>query len=292
MNHKEIIENLKSAGFKEYEAKIIIVLMKGIPMSASEIAKEAKLIRNSIYDTLKSFAGRGYCNEIETNTTLKYQLINPGIIIGKVEKENEEANKTRMNTLKNTFGSLQEYYKKNSPISDDSVDNVELIRGFNKLRVAKYMELINSAKFEVLSMNRLKGLITEEINEFTRNFTQNKGVIKTLYKISLDFKVMKDGKAVNASDTDLIKVCEMFESYGEEVKLTAIEIPNMVIIDREKVFMNIAGDKTQVKNKQTDLIINDKLITENMRDLFMNYWELSATLKEYQDTLKSTVKFS
>jgi hypothetical protein len=163
-------------------------------------------------------------------------------------------------------------------------DNVELIRGFNKLRLAKYMELINGAKSEILGMNRIKGLITEEINSFTKNFTRKGGVIKSLYKISLDFKVQKGNKAVNATNEDLVNVCEMFESFGEEVRLTAIDIPNMVIIDREKVYLNITGEKAVAQNKQTDLIINDKLYTENMRDLFENYWEKSATINEYKNT--------
>jgi hypothetical protein len=98
---------------------------------------------------------------------------------------------------------------------------------------------------------------------------------------------MKDEKAVNASSDDLINVCRIFEKFGEEVKLTAIEIPNMVIIDRKKVFVNITGDNALSKNKQTDLIVNDKLYTENMRDLFFNYWERSATVEEYHHSSKA-----
>jgi sugar-specific transcriptional regulator TrmB len=114
LNKKEIIDKLKSVGFKEYEAKVFVVLMKGIPLSVSEIAKEANLIRNSIYDTLKSFAEKGFCNEIETNTILKYQIINPEIIIGKVEKDFEESNTNRLMTLNDAIGELQEVYKKHA----------------------------------------------------------------------------------------------------------------------------------------------------------------------------------
>ena len=285
MNKREIIEKLKSVGFKEYEAKVFVVLIKGIPMSVSEIAKEANLIRNSIYDTLKSFAEKGFCNEIETNTILKYQIINPEIIIGKVEKEFEDLNAKRLTTLKDTIGELKEVYKKHIHKGEERNDNVELIRGFNKLRLAKYMEMINTAKSEILGMNRIRGLITDEINDFTKKFTRRGGKIKSLYKISLDFKVMKGDKAVNATDEDLVKVCEMFESFGEEVRLTSIEIPNMVIIDREKVYLNITGEKAIAQNKQTDLVINDKLYTNNMRDLFENYWERSATIEDYKNNL-------
>lgn len=286
MNKSEIIEKIKSVGFKEYEAKVFIVLMKGIPMSVPEIAKESKLLRNSIYDTLRKFAENGYCNEIETSTTLKYQIINPEVILGKLEKEYSDSVKKNLSVLKGAFTEIEAFYKKNPAKSDDKADDVELIRGFNKNRVMKYMELIENARFEILSMNRLRGVVTDEINHFAERFVKNGGVIRSLYKISLDFRVRKNDKVINASTEDLIHFCESFEKHGEEVKLTAIEIPNLVIIDREKIFLNLSGHKDSEKSKQTDIVINEKQYAMNMRDLFNNYWERSATIKEYQSTLK------
>jgi len=286
MDKNQIIEKFKSIGFKEFEAKVFVVLMKGIPMSVPEIADEAKLLRNSIYDTLKLFAEKGFCNIIETNTTLKYQIINPDVIIGKLEKDYTESLRSKLTVLKSTFGELDEFYKKNPASSEDNADNVELIRGFNKHRVLKYMELIKSAKREILSMNRLKGIVTDEINEFSVKFVKGGGVIRSLYRISLDFRVKKGDKTVKASNEDLINVCRSFEKNGEEVKLTAIEIPNMVVIDREKVFVNLTGDSNSPANKQTDLLINDRQYARNMCDLFNSYWERSATPEEFHNTIK------
>ncbi len=286
MDKKAIVEKFKSIGFKEFEAKVFIVLMKGIPMSVPEIADEAKLLRNSIYDTLKTFAEKGFCNIIETNTTLKYQIINPEVIIGKLEKDYTESLRNKLSVLKNTFGELDSFYKDNPATSDDKADNVELIRGFNKHRVLKYMELIKSAKREILSMNKLKGIVTDDINDFSLDFIKRGGTIRSLYKISLDFRVKKGDKTINASNEDLVNVCRMFEKNGEEVKLTAIEIPNMVIIDREKIFLNLTGAPETLKNKQTDLVINDRQYAENMHDLFNNYWERSATPEEFHNTIK------
>ena len=61
---EDIIEKLKELGFKEYESKVFSVLLKGSLMRASEIAKEAKIVRNSIYDILKSFVEKGGMNKI------------------------------------------------------------------------------------------------------------------------------------------------------------------------------------------------------------------------------------
>ncbi len=280
MTQKELIEKLKSLGFKEYEAKVLIVLLKGKPMSASEIAKEAKLIRNSIYDTLKSFAEKGYCNEIETNTVLKYQIIEPRVIADKIRHDYRESLRTRIEAVDDTFGEIETLFKdKKSDLSES--ESIELIRGFNKHRVVKYMELIQQAKFEILSMNKIRGLITEDINEFTQNFTKNGGKIRSIYRAGLDFKVMKNGVPAHANNDDLIRVCKMFESFGEELKLSEINIPNLIIVDREKVFLNIAGKKS--RTDQTDLIIYNSAIANNMLDLFNYYWEQSYTIGEYKN---------
>jgi sugar-specific transcriptional regulator TrmB len=280
LTQKELIEKLKSLGFKEYEAKVLIVLLKGKPMSASEIAKEAKLIRNSIYDTLKSFAEKGYCNEIETNTVLKYQIIEPRIIADKIRHDYRESLRVKIDAVEDTFTEIDSIFKdKKSDLSE--TESIELIRGFNKHRVAKYMELIQQAKFEILSMNKIRGLVSEEINEFTQNFTKNGGKIRSIYRAGLDFKVLKNGVPTPAANEDLIRVCKMFESFGEEIKLSDINIPNLIIVDREKVFLNIAGKKS--RTDQTDLIIYNPAIANNMLDLFNYYWEQSNTIEEYKN---------
>lgn len=282
MNQKELIEKFKSIGFKEYEAKIFLVLLKGIPMSATEIAKESGLIRNSIYDTLKSFAERGYCNEIETSTVLKYQIIDPHVIVDKVEKEFNESNKSRISVLKDTFTEIQSHYNSNLHLLTAKEDSVELIRGFNKHRVAKYTELVQNAKREILGMNRIRGIITDELSDFGREFVKKGGTIKYIYKVSLDFKIMKEGKAAAATKEDLIKVCEMFESNGEQVRLTDLNIPNVGIFDGETVFVNITSNLSNTKNKQSDMIIKHSDFVSNMRDLFEFYWQNSMTIEEYK----------
>ena len=87
---------------------------------------------------------------------------------------------------------------------------------------------------------------------------------------------MKNGVPAHANNDDLIRVCKMFESFGEELKLSEINIPNLIIVDREKVFLNIAGKKS--RTDQTDLIIYNSAIANNMLDLFNYYWEQSYTI--------------
>lgn len=284
MNKSDLIEKLKSLGFKEYEAKVFLVLLKGEPMSASAIAKEAKIIRNSIYDILKSFVEKGYCNEIETNTILNYRIIDPRIILDKIEKSYHDSYRSNISLLKNTFDNLQSHYKASPPEDTEREINVELIRGFNKHRAAKYTELLREARSEVLGMFRLSGVlpwVTEESDIAASEMIKGGAVIKSIYMESLDFKILKDGKTAPAKPDDLLRVLESFEKYGEQVRISKVKIPNITVFDREKVFINLS-DKKVPKNKQADIIITNSGLAEHMIDLFNFYWEKGLTIEQYK----------
>ena len=168
-NYNELITKMKEIGFSEYKARVFAVLSTGRIMSASEIVNEAKIVRGSIYDILKSFVKLGYCNEIETDRILQYQIIDPDIILDKIIKEHTiEHNKT-LTKLKDTFTNIKEQYSgKNN--DENKLINIELIRGFNKHRVSKYKELLLSAKKEICGMYRFKGLVSDEADELTCEF--------------------------------------------------------------------------------------------------------------------------
>jgi sugar-specific transcriptional regulator TrmB len=285
LNILNLIEKLKSLGFKEYESKVFVVLLKGIPMSASEIAKDAKIIRNSIYDILKSFVQKGYCNEIETDTILNYQIIDPAIIMDKIQREYNDNYENKVSNLKDTFEELQSVYKSKTEKSEKADIGIQLIRGFNMHRVAKYMELLKGTEKELLGMYRLKGLVSEELNEDASRILKNGGKVKSIYQASLDFKVLKDGKPATASSDELIEVCEMFQRNGEDVRISELKIPNITLFDNESVFINMTGEKSVPKHKQADIIIKNPDFASHMRDLFMYYWNNGFTVPEYKKKL-------
>src|ERR1051325_9304866 len=154
-NPDRLIEELKDLGFNEYKAKVFISLCQGKLMTASEIAKDAKIVRGSIYDILKSFVEKGYCNEIETNRVQQYQIIDPDVIIDKIERDYKDDFNQRLALLKNTFKEVKTLYSTEiSP--EQKYINVELIRGYNKHRVAKYREFLLNAQKEICGMYHIK----------------------------------------------------------------------------------------------------------------------------------------
>lgn len=286
MNKSEILNKLKLIGFKENESKVLLVLLKGALMNASEIAKESGIIRNSIYDILKSFVDNGYCNEVETNTVLKYRSIDPQVIIDKIEKEFKTSNENRIKILNETFSDIKEFYSNSNPLQhfEDAEHNIELIRGFNKHRMEKFVEIFKNAKRTVHGMYRMRGIVSEELNEIADEFIKKGGELKSIYQVSLNFKIIKDGVAVPASKEDLIRVCEKFEEAGEQIRISEMELPNMVVFDEEIVFNNIS-DQDIPKHQQADIIIKNKNNAKYMIDLFNFYWGNGMTAEDYKRKL-------
>lgn len=282
MKKTEIFEKLRSIGFKENESKVLFVLLQGNAMSASQIAKESDIIRNSIYDILKSFVDEGYCNEIETNTILKYKCIDPLIITDKIEKKFNESNKQRISTLGETFSEIGKYYHSNGSAEEETGEHsIELIRGYNKHRMEKFIEIFKQTKKTIHGMYRLRGVVSEELDDIAAKFINKGGILKSVYHVNLNFKIIKNGTATPATIDDLIRVCEKFEKAGEQIRLSSIEVPNMVIFDEETVFNNI-NDKDIPKNKQADIIIRNKTNAKHMIDLFNFYWNNGVTIEEYK----------
>jgi sugar-specific transcriptional regulator TrmB len=275
----ELIQKLKSLGFNEYESKIFIALIKGRSMSVPDIANAAKIRRTDVYDIMKSFVEKGYCNEIETNRTLLYEMISPDVILDKLELKAQKDNEKHIANLKDTFNNLKPLYGSEKTEKDKSL-NIELIRGYNLHRVQKFVDLIKNSKKEILLFIRMEMHISDEIDETAANFIKKGGTIKSIYEINGNFKIKKNGRWIDCTDEDLKNVFTKFESYGEKLKLIKSKIPNMVIFDRETVFLNIT-DKVDKKNNEADVIFRNKDYAETMAEMFERTWDKSYTLKEY-----------
>ncbi len=278
-----MIEKLKYLGFTDYEAKVFIALLKGSLMSASEIADDAKIRRTDVYNILKSFVEKGYSNEIETNSILKYELIDPDIILDKLERRINAKRQKELDTLKETFKELKPLHRTKESESVKRV-NIELIRGYNQHRETKFLELLKNAKKEILFMVKLEHAVMNEVDATAKKFMKNGGVIKSLYQVSDNFRIKKDNKWSKGTVSDLVKACEFFEKCGEKLRLSHSPVPNMTIFDREFVFLNIT-DKTLPKHNEADVLIKNKEFAENMIIVFESLWEKAQELKTFKQNL-------
>lgn len=281
MNRNEILKKLLEVGFKDQEAKVFMVLLTNSSLSASEIAEKAKIRRTAVYDILKAFAEKGYCNAIETNTILKYEIINPRVIGEKIYNEINNENESKLGILKETFKSMLPLHGADADETDNSV-NIELIRGFNKHRTSKFIELFKQAKKEVLFMVRFEMFVSKELDKDALKFIKKGGVIRSLYEASLNFKIVDRNENISIATLDgFIDLCEYYENNGEKLKISQLELPNITIFDREIVFINI-DNKDIPRHSRADIIIKNPDFAKRMMDLFNYYWSQAYTTSEFK----------
>jgi sugar-specific transcriptional regulator TrmB len=279
-----LIIKLKQLGFTEYESKVFISVLKGTLMGASEIADSAGIRRTDVYNILKSFVEKGYCNEIETNSVLKYEMIDPDIIFDKIERDILREKEKELAVLKETMKDLKPLYRTEQP-EKSKIVNIELVRGYNRHREGKFVELLKNAKKEIFFMIRPEIFLSDEIDDIAAKFYKKGGVIKSVYEAGDNYKVKKGDKWVKASKEDFIKILEKFEKAGEQIKISTETVPTIVIFDREIVYMNIS-DKSLPRHNEADIIIRNKDFAESMMKVFNTFWKDSLKIKEYKN-LKS-----
>ncbi len=285
----KISKYLEKVGFTSNEAKVFLVLYKGRNMTAAEIAKNAKVQRTSVYEILKSFAKEGICNEIQTSTKMRYEMIDPDVVKDKMSRSIKNEEEKRLQFLNESFEMMKPLY--GSDHNSSSGEQVELIKGFNKHRHIKFIDLLKQAKNEVLIMNRIEGYISGEIDEVGKNFINKGGIVKSVYEETGDFKLLEGDKWVPVSTDNLIKLYESFVNYGEQVKVTKSIIQNIAIFDRKVVFINLV-DKNIPGNERTDIAVYNKSFADYSASNFLSIWERSESVKDFKNRMTNNQKIN
>lgn len=280
---KDLINKLEAIGFTNYESKVFMVLMQGHNMTAAEIAKEAKIPRTSVYEILKSFAQKGICNEIETPSKLRYEMIDPDVVEDKLRRELKSSFNKKIDELDVSFKTLKGFYKANT--RDDATEKIELLKGYNRHRHIKFFELLKKSSKEILLTNRLEGRIYDKVDKEIERFLKRGGKIRTIYEVGKSIKMKYDDKGKDywkeLDKGELINLCKGFESQGVEIKLTKSLPQNFTVFDERFVFLNIVEETSKIDNK-SDLIIDNTGYAKSMCDLFQYYWDKSMTIKEFE----------
>jgi sugar-specific transcriptional regulator TrmB len=275
----EIVKNLEKLGFTQYESKVFCVLFEGHLLTASEIAKKAEIPRSSAYDILKTFVEKGICNEIETSAVARYEIVDPTVVQDKIEKEIHDSFKSRMTSLRDSFDSLQPIFRAKE-MEGQKVD-VELIKGFNKHRFAKFLELYRNAEKEILLMSKPDGFMDPDVDEATVKFINNGGVLKTLYDAGSNFKLKVDGEWKEITKENFPDFADKLAIKGEDIRLSDSVKQNILICDRKVVFISLV-DPTISRYNRSDIIIKNENYASSMADYFYSCWDKAYSTEDYK----------
>lgn len=282
MAEKDVIQNLESLGYTNYEARVFYALVEGHFMSGSDVAKQAKIPRSSAYTILKQFAEKGICNEIQTSSVTQYELIDPKVVRDKIEKDIRDKFQSQITNLTDSFDKLQPVFLAKE-LESKKID-VELIKGFNRHRRLKFIDLLEASSSEMLVMIRLEALYTPELDQVSIEFTKRGGKIKTLFDAGSNFKLKFGDEWKEVTPAALVKMCEKYSIPGEEIRLASSVPQNMAIFDRKTVFFSLV-DPNIPKYNRSDIIVKNENFANFMVESFNSAWEKADTVEEFKKKL-------
>jgi len=253
------------------------VIYQGYRMSAAEIAKEARIPRPSVYEILRNFANKGICNEIHTPSKQIYEVIESNVLQDKIREDIEVECKTKLRRLDDCFRELKPIYKSKEPAEYRA--EVELIKGYNRLRDQKFLELVKTSSKGILLMNRFRGNVSSELDEENKKFYKRGGYVKTIYENTTNFRIKINNKWQNVTKEGLIKLCEEFAKQGEQVKFLD-EVPQIMGVFDEKIVFISLYDEAIPARDMSDIIIKNKRFAAFMTGLFNLYWDKANSLEE------------
>ncbi len=270
------IEKLEKLGFSNYEAKVFFALYQGSVMSASEIAKDAKIPRPSVYQILRSFATKGYCNEITTPSKQLFEIIESKIIEEKLELQLEREYKNSLTSIKDCFNEIKPLYKTKQPAEYKT--DVELIKGYNLYREVKFLELVKNSSKGIMVMNRFVGNVSSKIDTESKKLFKRGGYIKSIYENTTNFRLKINDKWQDVTKQDLITLCEEFAKHGEDIRFLN-EVPQILaVFDERIVYISLFDEKIPVRDS-SDIIIKNKRFASFVISLFNLYWDKADTLE-------------
>lgn len=276
------VEKLKKLGFSSYEARVFMALYTGSVMSAADIAKEAKIPRPSVYQILRTFSDKGFCNEIKSPSKQLFEIINSSVIEDKLKAELNRNYQRDLNALKDCFDEIKPVFRSRQPAEYKT--DVELVKGHNFHREYKFLELVKNSKKGILVMSRFKGYVSPGLDSESKKLRNRGGYIKSIYENSTGFKLKINDKWQNVSKEDLIKLCEGFVKQGEEVRMLR-EVPQIIsVFDESIVYISLFDENIPVRDS-SDVIIKNRRFASFIISLFNVYWDKADTLESLKKEL-------
>lgn len=277
------LEKLEKLGLSNYEAKVFFALYQGSVMSAAEIAKEAKIPRPSVYQVLRNFAAKGYCNEITTPSKQLFEIIDPKVIEDKLSLQLERSYQSGLTSIKDCFNELRPLYRSKQPAEYKT--DVELIKGYNLHREAKFLELVKNSSKGIMVMNRFIGNVSSNIDAESKKLIKKGGYIRSIYENSTNFKLKINDKWQDVTKHDLIMLCEEFAKHGEDIRFIN-EVPQILaVFDERIVYISLFDEKMPARDS-SDVIIKNKRFASFVISLFSQYWDKADTLEMLKKELE------
>jgi HTH-type transcriptional regulator, sugar sensing transcriptional regulator len=264
---KELLEKLLYLDIPRREGEVYLALLQKKEFTAPEISKITSVSRTKSYEILQNLVKKGLCNENYRNGIKVFSCIDPKIVMENILSDYEKKKKVA-DELQLT---LNELFKNNEKI-ESPLDYIEILTDTEQIK-ERWLTIQKNTKKELLYFTKppyVSSLDDNVDNEL--DIINNEVMVKSLYEFKDESQIEID---------NLIKIIEMYEKVGEEVRILK-ELPMKLVVSDDTISIFALNDRISLKPTMTSILVNHPSFSKAMKEVFESYWQKGITLEEFK----------
>jgi len=266
MDDGELVGQLTRLGLTSYEAKAYLSLIKRDSFTAAQVARQAALPRQRIYDVLASLVQKGLA-VARPGTVVKYSATPPEIAINMLVQahrqellEMEQGARTMVDMLKPAYEAGQTH--------SDPLEYIEVLRDRRAIN-ERFAELQASVKKEILVFTKPPYATPPQENVE-----------------GLDVSRTHEARAVYEfgvfDDPDVAEGVRQFIEAGEDARFVP-ELPLKLVIIDETIVMFGMEDPVAGSNDITIVVVEHSSLARVLKTAFDAIWAGGLTFAQAYD---------
>ena len=261
MNNIPLETQLTTLGLNRYEAAVYVSLLARNRFTATEIATQAVVPRQRVYDVLESLAAKGLCVKRPGNRKRTYSAIDPSIalptLLAAYREQQELENQHRATVLDAILPNLNQMFSSGQR-EVDPLDYIEVLT--ERRQVAeRVMTLSRQARREILMI--FKQPLVASIEE---NIAEAQAVAGRI-----TWQGVYEGSA--ADDPAFFNLIRQFHALGEAIRFLP-ELPLKVNLYDERVAVILLRDPVSGGSNLTCVVIEHTSMAKALKVAFEALW--------------------
>lgn len=271
---EDAVGNLVALGLARYEARVYLALIRRESYTAAEVAREADVPRQRVYDVLDALVRRRLANA-HPGRVATYSAVAPELAVARLvalQRESLERLERASDTLATSLQPLWADGRRHS----DPLDYVEVLRDPAAI-AERFADIQRQARHELLSFCKPPFVAPAENAEgmtAARRLHRAGGTVRAIYSSGA------------LEDAGMLTNVRSFAEAGEEARFTADLPLKLVIADASLVLCDMP-DPVAGGDSTTALVIEHPALAACLRLAFLTVWETAATAPEPREELRS-----
>lgn len=270
MNNIPLETQLTALGLNRYEAAVYVSLLGRNHFTATEIATQAGVPRQRVYDVLESLAAKGLCVKRPGNRKRTYSAIDPSIALPTLlvayQEQQELENQHRVTVLGALLPSLNQMFSSGQR-EVDPLDYIEVLT--ERRQVAeRVMTLSRQARHEILMIFKQPLVASIEDNIAEAQAVAGRVTWRGVYDQSA------------AEDPEFFDLIRQFHALGQGIRFLP-ELPLKVNLYDESIAVILLQDPVGGQSSLTCLVIEHASMAKALKVAFESLWTQGVDFKTF-----------